>query len=232
MSASSTLNHDFCFKMADDFSAVIVSVEYRLAPEHRLPAAYNDAVEALNWLKSTDEKWVREFGDVSNCYLMGTSSGGNIAYHAGLQLSTAVDDFDPLKIKGLILHQPFFGGSLRTESELRLVNDQILPLSSTDLMWEWSLPPGADRDHKYCNPTALDDGSSCFDEIKRLGWRVLLAVVLGDPLIDRQKELLKMLRNRGIQVFEHSVEGYHGIELMDLNKAEPLFHVIKDFIEG
>ncbi|KAI9076334.1 hypothetical protein K1719_041697 [Acacia pycnantha] len=60
--------------MATQLSAVIVSVEYRLAPEARLPAAYDDAVEALHWLRTTQEKWISEFSDVSSCFLMGTSA--------------------------------------------------------------------------------------------------------------------------------------------------------------
>ena len=91
--------------------------------------------------------------------------GGNIAYHVGLRASTAVGDFEPLKIKGLILHHPFFGGSKRTESKLRLLNTPVLPLCNTDLMWKLALPIGVDRDHEYCNPTV----GGRFDQIRELG---------------------------------------------------------------
>ena len=63
---------------------------------------------------------------------MGGSAGGNIAYHAGLRAATEIDKLEPLVIRGLILHQPYFGGSQRTQSELR-DNDPILPLSVCDL---------------------------------------------------------------------------------------------------
>uniref|UniRef100_A0A7N2N5I5 Alpha/beta hydrolase fold-3 domain-containing protein n=1 Tax=Quercus lobata TaxID=97700 RepID=A0A7N2N5I5_QUELO len=94
------MNNDFCSNMALQLAVVVVSVEYRLAPEHRLPAAYDDAIEALHWIKS---------------------------YQVGLRASTSVDDFKPLKIKGLVLHHPFLGGSQRTKSKLRLVNNPVLP---------------------------------------------------------------------------------------------------------
>lgn len=83
VSAASTVTHVFCKQLAAAVAAVVVSVEYRLAPEHRLPAAYKDAVEALQSLQNTQEEWLKEHADFSNCFLMGSSAGGNIAYHAG-----------------------------------------------------------------------------------------------------------------------------------------------------
>ncbi|KAF1885290.1 hypothetical protein Lal_00029179 [Lupinus albus] len=234
LSASSTINHDFCFKLAEILFVVVVSVEYRLAPVARLPAAYNDGVEALQWLRTTDDKWLREFGDITKCFLMGTSAGGNMVYHVGLHvLHTTIDhfDFDPFKIRGLILHHPFFGGTQRTESELRLINDQVLSLKSSDMMWELALPEGEDRDHKYCNPTVVDeDVDKCFDEIKRLRWKVMVTGCDGDPLFDRQVGFVEMLRRKGVVVEEHFGDGYHGMELLDLSKADPLFVRVKDFI--
>ncbi|KAJ7970057.1 Carboxylesterase 1 [Quillaja saponaria] len=229
LSASTTPNHDFCSKLATRLSAVIVSVDYRLAPEHLLPAAYDDAVESLHWLKTTQEEWIREFVDYSNCYLMGTSAGGNIAYHAGLRASTTVDGFDPLKIKGLILHHPFFGGTKRTGSELRMLNDLYLPLSGSDLMWELALPAGVDRDHKYCNPM-VDVRSDELEEISRLGWRVLLTGCEGDPLIYRQRNLVELLRSRRIHVVAHFQDGFHGLELIDPTQDGPLLTYLKDFL--
>ncbi|KAF3960813.1 hypothetical protein CMV_014502 [Castanea mollissima] len=199
LNADSTSNHDFCFNMALQLSAVVVSVEYRLTPEHRLPAAYDDSMEALHWIKCTHEKLLRDFADYSKCFLMGTSAGGNIAYHVGLRASTAVGDFEPLKIKGLILHHLFFGGSKRTESELRLFNNPVLPLCSTDLIWKLALPIGVDRDHEYCNPT-VGGGFDHFDQIRELGWWVVVTGCDGEPLIDRQMELVEMLKKKGVKV--------------------------------
>ncbi|KAM1034357.1 hypothetical protein PS1_038042 [Malus domestica] len=73
-------------------------VEYRLASEQRLPAAYEDAVETLYFIKTTSDNWLRDYADLSNCYLMGSSPGGNIAYHAGLRAAVVADDFYRLKI--------------------------------------------------------------------------------------------------------------------------------------
>ncbi|KAM3736392.1 hypothetical protein ACB098_10G160200 [Castanea mollissima] len=203
-SAASTMNNDFCSNTVLQLVVAVVSVEYRLAPKHRLPVAYDDATEALHWIKS---------------------------YQVGLRASTAVDGFKPLKMRGLVLHHPFFGGSQRTESELRLVNNPILPQSVSDLIWKLALPIGVDRDHEYCNPT-VGGGPDHFDQIRKLGWWVLVIGCDGDPLIDHQRELVEILNKKGVLVEAQFNKGdYHGVELMDATKANPLFKFLSHFIK-
>ncbi|KDP22354.1 hypothetical protein JCGZ_26185 [Jatropha curcas] len=233
-SAASTFAQDFCATMAIQLSAVVVSIEYRLAPEHRLPAAYEDAVEAVRWIKTTPDEWLRDSADLNNCFLMGGSAGANIAYHAGLKLAATIADHDlhPLEIKGLILHQPFFGGSKRTESELRLATDLILPLCCTDLMWNLALPIGADRDHEYCNPT-VKGGSNALTKMKELGWKILVDWGRKDPLMDRQGEFVKMLQEKGLQVESQFLDGHcHVIEFVDPSKFEALYTVYRNFLSS
>ncbi|KAI4330903.1 hypothetical protein MLD38_029145 [Melastoma candidum] len=207
--------------------AVVVSVEYRLAPDHRLPAAYDDALEALEAIRTTKDEWISTYADLSNCYLMGYSSGGNVAYHTGLSVATGnLNDLKPLSIQGLILHQPFFGGTKRTDSELRLFHNRALPVVLTDLMWELSLPIGADRDHQYCNPTTdSNPGLPALEKVGSLGWRVLVTGGSGDPLIDRQVKLTKVMEEKGVSVVGQFFDGHHhGAQF------ESLAHVIKDFV--
>uniref|UniRef100_A0A803M0M7 Alpha/beta hydrolase fold-3 domain-containing protein n=1 Tax=Chenopodium quinoa TaxID=63459 RepID=A0A803M0M7_CHEQI len=102
--------HDFCSYAATKLAALVVSVEYRLAPEHRLPAAYDDVLEALKWVKEGKDEWIQEYGDLSSCVMMGDSAGGNIVYHTGLMAAAQVDELKPLMINGLILIQPYFSG--------------------------------------------------------------------------------------------------------------------------
>ncbi|KAM5557255.1 carboxylesterase 1 [Rosa sericea] len=231
LSAASTIFHDFCFNFAADVPVIVASVEYRLAPEHRLPAAYDDAVEALHSIKTSQDDWLRDYADLSNCFLMGSSAGGNIAYNAGLRAAAeGIDLLHPLKIRGLILVQPYFGGNRRTSSELRLVNNPVLAPSVCDLMWDLSLPIGADRDHEYCNPMAGGD-SNGFDQVKALGWKVLVSGSDGDPLIDRQIELVKMLEGKGVHVVSQFIEGgYHGAQDVEPSKARDVFVLVKHFI--
>ncbi|TKY45086.1 Carboxylesterase 1 [Spatholobus suberectus] len=230
LSAASSMFHDFCVEMANTAEAVVASVDYRLAPEHRPPASYDDAVEALRWIGRSQDEWLTQYADYSKCYLMGNSAGATIAYHAGLRAAEVVNDLEPLKIQGLILRQPFFGGTQRTKSELRLEHNPLIPLCVTDLMWELALPIGADRGHEYCNLRA-GNGVEKLDKMRELGWRVLVSGNGGDPLVDREKELAQLMEEKGVQVVkDFEEEGFHGIELFELSKANQLIALVKGFI--
>lgn len=156
--ADSAIYDSPCAAMAASVPALVVSLHYRLAPEHRLPAAYDDALDALLWLRSqptaaaAPEPWIARRGDFSRCFVMGSSSGANMAYHAALRF--AADDSETLTLRGLVLNQPYFGGAERTASEAASEDDFMLPLRANDMLWRLSLPPGADRDHEFCNPLA------------------------------------------------------------------------------
>lgn len=224
------LFHDFCNRMARDLNAVVASPSYRLAPEHRLPAAYDDGVDALEWIRNSDDEWIKSHADLSNVFLMGTSAGGNLAYNVGLR--SALADLSPLRICGLVLHHPFFGGEERCESEIRLANDQVFPPTAGDVCWELCLPVGANRDHEYSNLT-VGDGPVNMEMIGRLGWKVMVSGGGGDPMIDRQRDVAKLMKEKGVDVVERFTDGdVHGAELGDPTKSETLFASIRNLIDS
>ncbi|KAK6147843.1 hypothetical protein DH2020_018755 [Rehmannia glutinosa] len=230
--AASTIFHDFCSTVASKTPALVVSIDYRLAPEHRLPAAYDDCMEAVHWIKTTDDEWVTKYADLSNCYLMGISAGGNIAYHVALRAATCADELGPVKVNGLILHQPFFGGVERTPSEIRLATDTILPVALTDIMWELGLPIGADRDHEYSNPMK-GMKPHILDKIKDLGWKVIVTGCDGDTVFDRQMELAKALKEHGVKVVGKFIEGeYHGYDLLEPSKNELILGAVQEMVNS
>ncbi|KAJ8749000.1 hypothetical protein K2173_013440 [Erythroxylum novogranatense] len=225
------LHLSLCYQ-ACNVPVIIVLVDYRLAPENRLPAQYEDAMDALLWLKSqaldpNGEPWLKKHADFTRCFLYGSDNGGNIVFNAALR---AVDiDLNPLKIVGLIMNQPLFGGKQRSKSELNFATDQVLPLPVLDLLWELALPKGTDRDHRYCNPMCEGPHMNKLSSFQR---RLVFGFGM-DPLIDRQQEFVQMLVTHGVQVEAHFDEvGFHGIDIVDNRRAIALHNIIKQFICG
>lgn len=112
--------------------------DYRLAPEHRLPDAMEDGISALRWLKAQvlsgnkGDAWVKGGGvDFDQVFVLGDSSGGNMAHHMAVQLGAGSVDLDPVRVRGYVLLAPFFGGVARTKSE-EGPSEQMLSLEILD----------------------------------------------------------------------------------------------------
>uniref|UniRef100_A0A0D9XEJ5 Alpha/beta hydrolase fold-3 domain-containing protein n=1 Tax=Leersia perrieri TaxID=77586 RepID=A0A0D9XEJ5_9ORYZ len=146
-SAVSTTYHTFAASLAAAAGAVVVSVEYRLAPEHPVPAAYDDAWAALQWAVSGKDEWLAENGDFGRLFLAGDSAGGNMVHH--VLLKSASSDPAPPKIEGAILLHPWFGGNTLVDGEPEEVARDMAKI------WVFACPGavgGAD-DPRF-NPTA------------------------------------------------------------------------------
>ena len=69
--------HDvLCRQLARDGACTVVSVDYRMGPEHRFPAAVDDCVEAFDWLRAHAQELQI---DASRMAVGGDSAGGNLA---------------------------------------------------------------------------------------------------------------------------------------------------------
>ncbi|KAJ0669471.1 putative carboxylesterase [Helianthus annuus] len=221
-SAAWSCYHEFLALLAREVRCVIMSVDYRLAPENPLPAAYEDGQKALMWVKqqalNVSNKWWLKQCDFSNVYLVGDSAGGNIAHNVALRLCANWAHLKPLIFKGNILIQPFFGGESRTGSETLMVQPlgSTLNLKTSDTYWRLSLPKGANRDHPWCN--AMTNRSNKLDRMTYLPTMVCVSEL--DILKDRNMEFCRVLRNSGIEV-DHVVYKGVGHAFQILDKSPP-----------
>ncbi|MFI5315050.1 MAG: alpha/beta hydrolase [Myxococcota bacterium] len=105
--------------------AVVVSVDYRLAPEHRYPAPLDDCLAAYRWVRANAKQIG---GDAARMLAGGDSAGGNATAAVALKLIAAGD---PLP-RGLLLLCPWLDMALDTESMRTFgPNDGVL---DTDIM--------------------------------------------------------------------------------------------------
>lgn len=74
---------DLCRDLSAELDAVVVSVDYRLAPEQPFPAAINDAVAAVHWAVA---QATALGADAAQLCLVGDSAGANLAIAAALQM--------------------------------------------------------------------------------------------------------------------------------------------------
>ncbi|XP_049383964.1 probable carboxylesterase 17 [Solanum stenotomum] len=202
--------HDFLSTLASKIGVVIMSVNYRLAPENRLPAAYDDGFHAITWLKnqamvnSKEQNWWSSKCNFSNMFISGDSAGANIAYHVAIRLNSYNNNnnIKPLCLKGVILIQPFFGGESRTQSEKYSVQPpySALNLSASDTYWRIALPVGSNRDHPWCKPRLSSTNNMKFPS-------VLMCISEMDILKDRNLEMCGVLGDAGIKVEKHVYKG-------------------------
>lgn len=147
-----TLNShdDFCRRMSRGLDAVVVAVDYRLAPENRHPAALEDVHTVAQWVADH----AGEIGaDPARLVLAGDSAGGNLAACAALM---ARDRGSPA-VRAQLLMYPMIVPGHRSESYHRFGEGYVNTAAATDWFWEQYLPGGAaDVPGPYLSPVAAD----------------------------------------------------------------------------
>jgi acetyl esterase len=131
-------SHDeFCRSMADGVGALVVSVDYRLAPEHPGPAAFDDVYAALEWSAEN----VGEFGgNSSQLILAGDSAGGNLA----ATVAIAARDRGGPTVAGQVLIYPVIDDDFDTESYRRFGVGYYNTTASMKWYWQQYAPRGTD----------------------------------------------------------------------------------------
>ncbi|KAL5820091.1 hypothetical protein ACOSQ3_024059 [Xanthoceras sorbifolium] len=226
LSAASRSYDAVCRRFARKTPAVVVSVDYRLCPEHRFPSPYDDGFDVLKFLDENRETVLPENADLSKCFLAGDSAGANLAHHVAVRACGS--QFRVLHVTGLISIQPFFGGEERTESEIQLPGSFFVSVERTDKIWKIFLPEGSNRDHVAANvsgPNAVD--------ISGLDYPEAMVFVGGfDPLKDWQKRYYEWLRKSGKEAtlieYPNMIHAFYVFP--ELPEASQLFTQVKDFI--
>lgn len=146
---------DICRELAARSDCVVVSVDYRLAPEYPFPAAVDDALAALEW---TAENAGDLGADPSRLGVAGTSAGGTLAAATALRVRDGgPDDGDRPTLDGQFLLYPVVDPRMETES-YREHADRAL-LSRADMAWFWDLylRSPVDARNPFAAPVLADD---------------------------------------------------------------------------
>ncbi|MXP65290.1 alpha/beta hydrolase [Roseomonas sp. M0104] len=194
--------HDWvCRRLARLLGACVVAVDYRLAPEHRFPAALEDCVAALRWLRAE----APALGiDAARLAVGGDSAGGNLA--AVLALMARDGTVPPLAFQMLLY--PAVDLAMTGESYERIT--QGLPLTAATMRWfiDHYLPAPMDRTAWQASPLRARSLA---------GSAPALVLTCGhDPLCSEGQLYAARLERENVRVAAlHLADQFHGILTMD-----------------
>ncbi|HEY1967411.1 MAG TPA: alpha/beta hydrolase [Pseudonocardia sp.] len=185
-----------CRQLAASTGAVVVSVDYRLAPEHRYPAAFDDCYAATAWVAAhADELNV----DPARLAVAGDSAGGNLAAAVAL----AARDRSGPAISAQLLIYPVTDFNFSTESYA--ANGSGYLLNKASMEWFWAHYLGAQDLGKdpYACPARADNLVGLPP--------AYLATAEYDPLRDEGEAYGKRLVEAGVPVTAKRFDGLvHG----------------------
>jgi acetyl esterase len=194
-------SHDVvCRKLADQGQLIVISVDYRLAPEHKFPAAVDDAIAATKWIAGN----ARQFGvDASRLMVGGDSAGGNLAAVVAI---SARDGNGPA-IAGQLLIYPATDFALTHPSHSE--PETSLLLTHSVIRWF--------RDHYLNGAADVHDWRASPARAKTLiGLPPAYVLTAGaDPLRDEGVEYARRLKEAGVAVTYRTFPGqFHGFFTM------------------
>lgn len=139
-------SHDgLCRNMANLVPAVVVSVAYRLAPEHRWPTAAEDLYAVTRWVSDHAD----DLGaDAQRVAIGGDSAGGNLAAVTALMAR----DRGELPIAAQMLLYPVIAADFDTDSYRRFGAGYYNPREALQWYWDQYVPESSDRRHPYASP--------------------------------------------------------------------------------
>jgi acetyl esterase len=201
-------DHRQCVELARRAECTVISVDYRLAPEHPHPAGYDDAVLVLNWVAGKENPL---HVDATRLAVAGSSAGGAMA--ALLAQAAAVGRAAPVVFQ--LLHQPVLDDTT-TPSKEEFTTTPGFDGPATRQMWRHLRGPGLGVDAGVparAGPlTGLPDAFISCSEL--------------DPLRDEAVDYALRLMGSGVATELHVFPGTcHGFDSMlpEWERTEQLF---------
>jgi acetyl esterase len=186
-----------CRALAHATGCVVLSVDYRLAPENKFPVPLHDYYAALSWVAShADALGI----DVTRLVAGGDSSGANLAAAATLR---ARDDAKGPAIAHQLLLYPPLDATMSSTSYRDFATGYFLTRSAMEFCWSAYLNEKADGESSWASPlraASLSDLPSA-----------TILVCEYDPLRDEGEAYARRLGEAGVATTCHRVEGMvHG----------------------
>lgn len=179
-------SHDgLCRMMANEGGFRVISVDYRLAPEHKYPAAFDDCFAALGWVVAN----AAEIGvDANRIAVGGESAGGALA----AEVAQAAKAKGGLNLAAQMLLFPVTQIGEETSSIREFAVGYFLEKETLDWFYDCYLPAGADKNDAKISPLRAKDLSGLPPAYIMLGGF--------DPLHDEGMQYADKLRACGVKV--------------------------------
>ncbi|MFC0242665.1 alpha/beta hydrolase [Rhodopseudomonas telluris] len=193
--------HDVvCRAIADEGQLIVISVDYRLAPEHKFPAAVDDAIAATRWIADN----ARKLGiDAEQISVGGDSAGGNLSAVVAIH---ARDHGGPM-LAGQVLIYPATDFAMSHPSHSEPETSVLL----THSVIRWF------RDHYLTGSHDAEDWRASPARVETLaGLPPAFVITAGaDPLRDEGDEYARRLEDAGVPVKHRTYPGqFHGFFTM------------------
>jgi len=190
--------HSAMVDFAERVDAIVVSVDYRLAPEHPFPTPLDDCHTAFAWIA---EHGAALGGDPTRIAIGGGSAGGNLS--AALALRVRDEGGPEIAFQYLLVPATDLSGTREWHSYDEAGDDYVLTVSGIDQMVNAYVPERRERMNPYVSPLLAGD-------LARLP-PALVVTALFDPLRDQGEAYARRLEDAGVFVKLHREEGaIHG----------------------
>ncbi len=193
-------SHDaLCRAMANGLGAVVVAVDYRLAPEHRWPAAAEDMYAVTAWAARNASTLG---ADPDRLVVAGDSAGGNLA---AVTCVMARDRSGPTIAAQLLLY-PVISADFDTDSYRAYGTGYYNTREAMVWYWDQYAPRSEDRTHPYASPAQADPA----------GLPAAVVVTAGyDPPRTEGEQYAQSLADAGVPTIHRCYEGaIHGFMTM------------------